>query len=68
MFLKKPQRKAIAVLINEIDEYNSIIETVDPGQKEKARLTESLKRKLFEIGKRAGDIADRLKEIVDEQP
>ncbi|WP_342724672.1 ATP-binding protein [Bradyrhizobium sp. B097] len=68
IFLEKSDRKAVAELVHEIDEYNSIIETVDPGQRENARLTEPLKRKLYEIELRARDIAGKLEKIIDEYP
>ncbi len=38
IFLEKSDRKALAELVREIDEYNSVIETVDPGQRENACL------------------------------
>ena len=65
IFLRKNDRKTLAELVKEVDEYNSIIETVDQGQREKARLTESLKQKLYEIELRAQDIAAKLEVIVD---
>ena len=68
IFLEKSDRKALAELVREIDEYNSIIETVDPGQRENARLTEPLKRKLYEIELRARDIAGKLEKVIDEYP
>ncbi len=68
IFLEKPDRKMLAELVREIDEYNSIIETVDQGQRENARLSDALKRKLSEIETRANDIADKLEKIIDEYP
>lgn len=65
IYLEKGLRKSIATLVNEVDSYNSIIETVDPGQRENARLTEPLKRKLYEIELRARDIAAALEKITD---
>lgn len=65
IFLEKKDRKALSVLVTELDAYNSIIETVDQGQRENARLTESLKRKLYEIELRARDIASKLEAIID---
>jgi hypothetical protein len=66
ILLSKRDRKAVAELINELDAYNSIIETVDPMQHERARLTDPLKRRLFEIEKRAEDISRALEIVLDE--
>ncbi|MFZ3358392.1 MAG: ATP-binding protein [Xanthobacteraceae bacterium] len=65
IFLDKKDRKTLAELVKEVDEYNSIIETVDQGQRGNARLTESLKRKLYEMELRARDIAAKLEATVD---
>jgi hypothetical protein len=65
IFLDKKDRKILAELVKEIDEYDSIIETVDQGQRENARLTENLKRKLYEMEMRARDIAAKLEATVD---
>jgi predicted HTH transcriptional regulator len=65
IYMKKTLRKSISVLVTELDTYNSIIETVDQGQRENARLTEALKRTLYEIELRARDIAGALEEIID---
>jgi predicted HTH transcriptional regulator len=65
IFLEKKDRKALSVLVTEVDGYNSIIETVDQGQRENARLTEPLKRKLYEVELRARDIASKLEAIID---
>jgi predicted HTH transcriptional regulator len=65
IFLEKKDRKTLSVLVTEVDAYNSIIETVDQGQRENARLTEPLKRKLYEIELKAGEIASKLEAIID---
>jgi hypothetical protein len=65
IFPDRKDRKTLAELVKEVDEYNSIIETVDQGQRGNARLTESLKRKLYEIELRARDIAEKLEATVD---
>jgi hypothetical protein len=68
IFLDRGDRKALSELIREIDEYNSTIETVDQGQRGNARLTDALRRKLFEIEARARDIVGKLERIIDEYP
>lgn len=65
IFLEKRDRKELADLVKEVDEYNSIIETVDQGQRGDARLTQSLRRKLYEMELRARDIAGKLETIID---
>jgi hypothetical protein len=47
MSLDKDMRKQVAILVNEVDRFNSIIETTDLGQRDVARLTESLKLQLL---------------------
>jgi hypothetical protein len=59
IFLDKSDPKALAELVREIDEYNSTIETVDQGQSANARLTDRLRRKLYEVEARARDLADK---------
>jgi Putative DNA-binding domain len=68
IFLDKSDRNALAELVREIDEYNSTIETVDQGQSANARLTDRLRRKLYEVEARARDLADKLERIIDEYP
>ena len=65
ILLGKRERKAVAEIVNELDAYNSIIETVDPMQQDRARLTDALKRRLFEIEKRAQDISQALETVLD---
>jgi hypothetical protein len=48
MSLDKDMRKGVANLVNEVDQFNSIIETTDPGQRE-ARMTEPLEQQLLGI-------------------
>jgi predicted HTH transcriptional regulator len=65
IFLEKRDRRELAELVKEVDEYNSIIETVDQGQRGDARLTQALRRKLYEMELRARAIADKLETIID---
>jgi Putative DNA-binding domain len=66
--LERSIRSSIADLANEVDIYNSIIEVVDPGQREQARVSNDLKRKLFEIRKRCDDIDNALQRILTTEP
>jgi predicted HTH transcriptional regulator len=68
IFLDRSDRRALAELVGEIDEYNSTIETVDQGQGANARLTDRLRRRLFEVEARARDLAQKLEKIIDEYP
>lgn len=43
MALPRPLRRKARALIGTIDEYNSLVETADPGQRDKARLTKPLR-------------------------
>jgi hypothetical protein len=55
-------------LIGDIDEYNSIIETVDWGQKDQARLNDKLRGLLASIIEAAKEISDGLADVLREQP
>jgi hypothetical protein len=66
--LERGIRSSIAELVNEVDRYNSIIEVVDPGQRENARVSDRLKRMLFEIVTRCGDIDAALQRILATEP
>jgi predicted HTH transcriptional regulator len=65
IFFDKKDRKELAELVKEVDEYNSKIETVDQGRRGDARLTEPLKRKLYEMELSARNLAGKLEAIVD---
>jgi hypothetical protein len=68
IYLNKPLRGHIGDLINEVDTYNSIVETTDPGQRGLARLDNPLKDHLFEIRKRCNAINTALEDILDKEP
>lgn len=68
VLLAKPVRNDTAELVKRLDEFNSIIETVDPGQGERARLNDERKRELaimLEVGSR---ISEALQKILDAEP
>lgn len=54
--------------IKGLDEYNSTIETFDPGQRENARLTDPLRSLLAKIFTNGDAICDGLLEVLKEQP
>jgi hypothetical protein len=51
-----------------VDEYNSIVETIDPGRREEARLNEPMRALLAEIMKLGGDICGGLLEVLRDEP
>ena len=68
MSLPRPLRGKAAALINAIDEYNSIVETVDPGQHGNARLDARLRKLLGKVIENGQQISDGLTEVLkDEQ-
>ncbi len=68
MSLPRPLRDKAGRLIHAIDQYNSIVETVDQGQGGAARLDERLRRLLREVIDNGGQIRDGLLEVLDDQP
>jgi hypothetical protein len=68
MSLPRSLREAAADLIGNIDIYNSEIETVDPGQREKARLTEALVNLLRAIVDGGSKIYAGLLDVLQDQP
>jgi predicted HTH transcriptional regulator len=68
LLLAKPIRNDVAALVKEVDEFNSVIETTDPGQNERARLNDARKAELvrmFGIGSR---ISSALEKLLDAEP
>jgi hypothetical protein len=68
MSLPRSLREEAADLISSVDVYNSDIETVDPGQREQARLTERLIKLLRAIIETGTNICDGLRHVLEEQP
>jgi hypothetical protein len=68
MSLPRGLRARAAGLIHAIDAYNSIIETVDPGEREKARLTDRLRALLREMIDNGEEIRNGLLDILKDQP
>lgn len=68
MALPKALRQKSATLINELDRYNSMIEAADPGQRDKARLTEALRELLRNVIGNGKDICNGLVDILKDEP
>jgi hypothetical protein len=68
MSLPRPLRSKAARLINATDEYNSIVETVDQGQREQARLNDLLRALLREIIENGDQICGGLLEVLKDEP
>jgi hypothetical protein len=68
VLLAKPLRNKVAELINKIDQFNSEIETVDPGRREEARLNKRLKSDLADAFAIGTEISSALREILDREP
>jgi len=68
ILLPKSVRRDAALLVAAIDAYNAIIETVDPGQKELARVSDALRLKLKDMLEQAREIADVVEEILEKEP
>jgi predicted HTH transcriptional regulator len=68
MTLDKEMRMKVADLIVEIDRFNSVIEVVDPGQGDSARITEPLRRQLLGMINIAQPAYASLMECVKEAP
>ena len=68
MALPKGLRQKAAKLINDVDRYNSIIETVDPGQREEARLNDTLRALLSEIIANGNEICGGLLKVLEDEP
>jgi predicted HTH transcriptional regulator len=68
VLLAKPLRNDVAELLKEVDEFNSVIETTDPGQNERARLNEARKKdlaRMLGIGLR---ISSALEKLLSSEP
>jgi hypothetical protein len=68
MALPRELRGKAAQLINDLDEYNSIIETTDPGQRDEARLTDRSRGLLRNIIGNGNAICDGLVMVLEDQP
>jgi hypothetical protein len=68
MTLPRLLRSKAAALVGDIDEYNSKIETSDPGQRDNTRLTRPMRDLLQIIEQNGSEIAEGLIEVLKDQP
>jgi hypothetical protein len=68
MALPRILRSKAAALVGDIDEYNSLIETVDPGQRDNARLIRPMRDLLARAEQNGIEITDGLREVLKDQP
>jgi hypothetical protein len=68
VLLEKPVREKVAMLIRKADAYNAKIETVDPGQREEARVNEPLRAELTVALAVGGDISRALASVLEKEP
>jgi hypothetical protein len=68
MSLPKELRQKAAQLIHAVDEYNSIIETIDPGRREQARLTTPTRELLEKVKSLGHVIGGGLVKVLEDEP
>jgi hypothetical protein len=68
MSLARPLRSKAAQLIKAIDEYNSIVETVDAGHRGETRLNAPLREHLRAIVENGNEICTGLIEVLKDEP
>jgi hypothetical protein len=68
VLLEKPLRSKVADLINRVDQFNSEIETVDPGRRDEARLTIPLKTNLAAAVAVCMEVSSALRTILEREP
>jgi hypothetical protein len=68
VLLDKPVRNKLAELINRVDQFNSEIETVDPGRRDEARLNQRLKSELADTFGICTQVSSALREILEREP
>jgi hypothetical protein len=68
MTLDKPMRGQLAEVIRILDKYNLYLDTVDPGQRENARITIPLKAELRSAQTMNKSISEALRLIVEQAP
>lgn len=68
MSLTRGLRQSAARLVNAMDEYNSIIEVIDPGRGNEARLNEPMRALLAEIMTLGDGICGGLLQVLKDEP
>jgi hypothetical protein len=68
ILLPKDIRRVAAQPVSNVDAYNAVIETVDPGQQERARVSDNLKADLSGMLGQAEALEGILADILDREP
>jgi hypothetical protein len=68
MALPRVLRSKAAALVGDLDQYNSLIETSDPGQRDNTRLNRPMRELLGMVEKNGMEITDGLREVLKDQP
>lgn len=68
ILLPKVIRDQAAALVSSVDGFNSIVETVDPGQQDRARLNDALRAKVTSMRRQAETILRAVNVIIDKEP
>lgn len=68
VLLEKPVREKVAMLIKKVDGYNAKIETVDPGQREEARVNDRLRAELAAALTIGEEISRALALVLEREP
>jgi hypothetical protein len=68
MALPRPLRRKAGSLVGDVDAYNSLVETVDPGQRDNARLTAGMHERLTRIVTNGTEIGQGLVEVLKDEP
>jgi hypothetical protein len=61
-------RSKAAALVGDLDQYNSLIETSDPGQRDNTRLNRPMREMLGVVERNGIEITDGLREVLKDQP
>jgi len=68
VLLEKPVREKVATLIKTVDGYNARIETIDPGQREEARVNDRLRAELATALTVGEEISRALASVLEREP
>ena len=66
--LAKPVRGQVSHIIQIVDRFNAIVETVDPGQLENARMSDSLREQMTNLIGLCSSVAIGLTEVLEIEP
>ncbi|WP_298261181.1 RNA-binding domain-containing protein [Bradyrhizobium sp.] len=66
--LAKPVRGQVSQIIQIVGRFNAIVETVDPGQLENARMSDSLREQITNLIGLCSSVANGLTEVLEREP